>query len=745
YKRALAMGAKTLRRKRLRLAVTIILCFISFAAFGFADVVVAFDAQKVASTALYESNDNYVSFNAYFGDGDDSGARGKVQDVVGLDCSSSDLQKIRQTMGLDFQGVINANANIVFWNEELLSDGSGKEYYKNYSKGSLPASKKLFDAMGFKLYGRLPNNQEELVITKHCFDQISLAGIQGKDDDLLPDEVVDIQDFLDKNFSIVCGNSIYKIVGVVDTFADADRALLNCQPDDVYALNWTLRKYFGYGYHSLTYIYQSLYDKCVEENTLGEDSSNFGKPLSVSIRGEDQNLSAKGAASGESLKNVDKVIWLDGNGDRKELAENEIVIGVGAADFLWSPKSDIYENRTLCDYSKTFFNGKVSFKEMSLLQLRNYGKIDIAYCMEAEEISLQELEIYKDFCLANNPNRSLFDKLRSSGYKVIDLNCDPNTMTEDDWRFSYACYLSSTKSLTVDFDNIDGGYYKNVTGRKSGEELEKKYANRIFVENRIENDLISAKWTAAKDYSINFSGFSQHRNEYANVQFDDVPKIVGIYFPKEGDPDNYLINDKIYIKGLDYEQALYKYLIAPLSGTAKTKEVTELITTLQYDTSELRTFYCNNPIYFETDWLTGTYYGIKNIVIVVSAVIGLFAILLLGNYMEQSISSKKKEIGILRSVGAKKSDVFAIFVNEGVIITAIILALAIMGVGFATLGFNLLAPMSSGLSFNLKVLNFGIRQIALLLLVGFGTTAVASAIPLYKLSKKKPVDSIQDR
>ena len=751
YRRALAMGAKTMRRKRFRLAITILLCFLSFSAFGLADVMVGFDVKKTITSNFYESNENYISINAQIL-GEDPGDY-----TLREECSEEDLQRLRQLTGLDFQGVIDARFAPYVWDSDLLELDNGTEYYSAGDRtgsgwaGSLPASQELFDALGFKLYGRLPGNENEIVITRRRYDQYKLAGIElrGGREDITPEEIGDFQDFLDNiipriNASgYLTGNNygpLY-IVGVVDTFADADGRLLSCNPDNNYYLNWTLRRYFEKGYHNLSFIHQSLYDKWIEENEVKEDATGFGKAGGIWFNGA---TSSEGVASQEALKYVDNIIWLDGKGDRKELAENEVVIGIDSAVRLWPAGNALAESiARSARYTKRFFNNQVTFEYMSLSAFRDGGASLVAYCEEAEKLPSEKLEIYKQYC---KDVGNIFDD--GANFKMHDClvntnhfwsGSDPDTLQESQWRFSYACYLSCESQ-----GDVQGGYYDNITGEACGKAVSEKNTNRVFVENRIEKALSSMSQIDAQDYELNFSG-TQHRTDYSDIQYDSAPTIVGIYFPKEGYPSDYMINDKAYYKSLDYEPIMYNFLIAPLSGSARTKEAINLITDLHFDMSEFRTFYCNNPIYFELQDVAVTYNGLQKFMYWGSAIIGLFSILLLGNYIELSISSKKREIGILRAVGAKKSDIFAIFINEGAIITAIVVLLAVMGAGFLTLGFNMLAPSAFGLTYNIKVLSFGIRQIAVLLALCFGTTAIASAIPLIKLSKKKPVDCIQDR
>ncbi|MCM1295570.1 MAG: ABC transporter ATP-binding protein/permease [Muribaculaceae bacterium] len=745
YRRALAMGAKTLRRKKVRIVITIILCFLSFAAFGFADTMVAFDAKKAMSSSFYKGGENYVSFNTYIGDGMDEYSRGKVQDIQGISCSSNDLQRIKQLTGLDFQGVLHTTQlHILFYDDNLLEDESGIEYYKDHGKSStiLPASQELFDAMGFRLYGSLPNNKDEIVITKHCFEQIEIAGIIGLDETIKPGKVGDIEGFLNRKFRIGERSELYTIVGVVDTFADTDGALKNCNPKDEYTLNWMLRKYFGYGYHSLIYTHQSVYDNYINKY-YREDTSGFGR--SVEVYGIVAGI--RGVAKQDSLKYVDSIVWLDGKGDRKELAENEILIGIDRAKSLWPPDDDyrVEEKMGSAGADETYFNNLITCEYMSLLELRGGGAKLMAYCQEAERLPVEKLEIYKQYC--KDVGRVFSDLSYNTDKAIVFVDpnerlpydVNPEELSESKWRYSYACYLSH-RAIG---EEALGGYESNITGEPCGKDVAKEEnTTLIFINNRIKNAIEAMEQIDPQHYSIRYSGSG---SADVTPTFLTAPKIVGIYLPKEGFPTDYVINDKIYDNSLNYEETLFSYMIAPLNGELKTKDAVNMITDLHYDTSEVRNFYCNSYIFFEVDNVSGSFSAFSVIAYVVSGVLGLFTILLLGNYIEQSISSKKKEIGILRAVGAKKSDIFAIFINEGVIITAIILVLACIGADLLTLGLNALLLSWNGLTPSLSLLNFGIRQIAELIAVGFGTTAIASAIPLYKLSKKKPADSIQDR
>ena len=116
---------------------------------------------------------------------------------------------------------------------------------------------------------------------------------------------------------------------------------------------------------------------------------------------------------------------------------------------------------------------------------------------------------------------------------------------------------------------------------------------------------------------------------------------------------------------------------------------------------------------------------------------------MMGNYIGTSISNKKRDIGILRALGAKASDVFAIFVNESLIIAIINSILSIIVTAFACMGLNVMIKNMTQVGYT--VLFFGIRQIALLVAVSIAIAVITSLIPIYRMAKKKPIECIRDR
>ena len=107
-----------------------------------------------------------------------------------------------------------------------------------------------------------------------------------------------------------------------------------------------------------------------------------------------------------------------------------------------------------------------------------------------------------------------------------------------------------------------------------------------------------------------------------------------------------------------------------------------------------------------------------------------------------SISYKKREIGILRAVGAKSSDVFKIFFSEALVIALLnfILSLATV-IGAVTFANTYMR--SQGI--NITLLTFGVRQVVLMLLISIVVALVASFLPVWNIARRKPIDAIKNK
>ena len=121
----------------------------------------------------------------------------------------------------------------------------------------------------------------------------------------------------------------------------------------------------------------------------------------------------------------------------------------------------------------------------------------------------------------------------------------------------------------------------------------------------------------------------------------------------------------------------------------------------------------------------------------------VFASLMLTNFISTSITHKKQDIGILRAIGSRSNDVFRIFFAESFIIAMINYVLSLAGTISVTIVINSVLRNDAGLL--ITFLNFGIRQIGLLLLVSLAVAFIATFFPVKKIASMKPIDAIKNR
>ena len=197
-------------------------------------------------------------------------------------------------------------------------------------------------------------------------------------------------------------------------------------------------------------------------------------------------------------------------------------------------------------------------------------------------------------------------------------------------------------------------------------------------------------------------------------------------------------NGYYYYKYASHEQGIYAFAIAPM-GT-DTEFIRKLVEE-SYNEDNGTRFELQNQVMDTLGSFNGFIETCASVFIYVGLGFALFASLMMMNFISTSISYKRREIGILRAVGAKSSDVFKIFFSEALIIALINYVLSIIATIAATSVLNFLARQKG---LNVTLLNFGIRQIVLMLAVSVFVAAISSFLPVWNIAKRKPVDAIKN-
>ena len=198
----------------------------------------------------------------------------------------------------------------------------------------------------------------------------------------------------------------------------------------------------------------------------------------------------------------------------------------------------------------------------------------------------------------------------------------------------------------------------------------------------------------------------------------------------------YEVHSTKYIKNAD---AFYSdvFLLYDHS-TEQTKKYSELYQKDQFGEDDARLKFAG--VFMDNlEAVNDTVKEMSRLFLLVGAALAIFAALLLSNFISVSISQKQKDIGILRAMGTKGTEVFKIFFVETlIIVSACIFVSTIASIIICNI---INGAMSNNVGVELFI--FGIGSFALLALISMLTAFLATYFPVRNAAKKKPIESIR--
>ena len=329
-------------------------------------------------------------------------------------------------------------------------------------------------------------------------------------------------------------------------------------------------------------------------------------------------------------------------------------------------------------------------------------------------------------------------------------------MTEQNWN-DYEEW--ERQNRVTDFYNywylndVNYGYETNEFGTYSGRELnemaETAFLNMIggSIEDLLNSLVIESYERSYETESINliktydFKIVGTYDVESANhtqmIISDTVMTDYNTWYEEnmKGSMGDYFYEEDI----AEHDNGIWTYALAPLGSD---RSVVQKLVEMSYDENVDLKFELQNPI-MDTLGAFNEFIEIgSKIFFWVGVGFAVFSALLLMNFIATSISYKKREIGVLRAVGARSSDVFKIFFSEALIIAMInfILSTAVV-VG----GIIFVNTWMRNNGINITLLSYGVRQFALMLALSVGVALLSSFLPVYNIARRKPVDAIKDR
>ena len=255
-----------------------------------------------------------------------------------------------------------------------------------------------------------------------------------------------------------------------------------------------------------------------------------------------------------------------------------------------------------------------------------------------------------------------------------------------------------------------------------------------------------------KTYNVGIKLFNPYQGTAVGSTYEF--EIVGLIIPKSHMDNRMLVNNKTYDELLNYEKTNYEN-----TTIIETKYVNEGFANVIYVPYDKKDDSINEFWSIRSNekldkngtklGLTGSTINVLDSVddIVESfsqlflwggIVLAVFAALLFSNFISVSIANKKKEIGILRAIGAKGSDVFKIFFSESVILSIVCVITSSIGTIFIGMLLNKLIDLG------VSIFVFGITSLLVIILIATLTALLATFLPVFKIARKKPIESIRN-
>lgn len=146
--------------------------------------------------------------------------------------------------------------------------------------------------------------------------------------------------------------------------------------------------------------------------------------------------------------------------------------------------------------------------------------------------------------------------------------------------------------------------------------------------------------------------------------------------------------------------------------------------------------YLIDQVNYEMRFLKPLFFWISLGTIILSALFVLY-------YSSGVIAEKKRDLGVLRAMGASRADVIKIFLAENgiFVVSLVLLATIFSAMGVVIVNANFIKLFG----FSVALISYSIRQIALTAAIAVGAVVVGIIIPLIKLLCAKPVDLIAGR
>ena len=693
---AVKIGASSMKVKPFRLFFTILLTFISFTMFGLFSTMTFFDPLATEAQTYIDSYyeelpiiKQYVVRNYYTINGETE----MYESAHDTGFGSAEYKELKEKYGDKALGVFNYSETATS-HSRFIFEGSNELTYYSYFSAKLIGFAE-FDREAWRdamltdtdLNALGPN---DIIISSYTFDSLKALGVDGIDGHKL--RLNDYGDIVGCEVEITAANGNSEVLTVAGVYRNDPpqkfahlKGMDSDQMDDNdFTLADALQRDTNYSSYCIALVGDDFYEA---HKTAFSGSSPIKLAFDFTYPMQNAQLSIY-----ESDGSILHSTYVYGYGSLP--AEN----GDDPAPYIM-----FFDERT----DAALNDGEIVIGIDSI-----YGISDAFY--ELYDKKHDEIEALDD------------EQLKEQKFNELDI-----------WYYDFWEYLNRiSQGYTYD----DNGSRVYLTAEQLAEAMD---GIREVVNYGLESGIIS------DEISIDNSGGPVYGNyklagymcgtlnsDYGNCVYlspDDKYDIVfelGTY-PED---DNYNREETNYVPPKD---AKYSSVILPMPSDGEVREIVYNRGNAGEDDSYIMVY---SAITNEIDSANFVIEMLSEVFLWIGVVMAVFAMLLLFNFISVSITYKKKEIGILRAVGARSADVFKIFYSESAIITIICYVLAAVASNVVCFVLN---EIIASTLMDVSLFVFGPLSWLVMAGIAVATSLIATFLPVYAIAKRKPVESIR--
>lgn len=730
--RAVKMGLSGLKTKPIRLIFTVFLSVVAFTLFGVVATMMNFDAAYSVAKAMESSpydnvelTKNYKFTQKYYSK--ESGGEWKLESSYdGMNSTlfnAGDLTALNNNeAGLTFIGVYNYAADSgldgggldrsrrFLVSENFGTIKSNDFYSQNGSISGFADIEKYVNGGDFSLIGKYPAANDEIAVSDYIYQSFKAYGFRSVDEN---------------------GQSSGEPVQI-----ENERELIGKQ---IY-----LKREYGNGrLYTITGV--------VKINGALYNDSRF-TAIKTRADSKEENSSA---SKNQNTMTADEKAYQNNVNTLKDYLSGSLHTVAFVSDGFYSANKNYFYSEYSKYIERKYALGKVAGGSQGYDDSDSFSYFD-------EDAVKKNSDAFTFYTLDLNS----FALTKASGYDVSKKNDRYGVYLP----LSNNNYISGTINVFDRLKTLTDSYYTNAINNSYGE----------TEEDRVEQKRLQAEQDAfytalnESDYPV---AFTYLKKAYDNRSEDDTDwtavlntlKSIKVmndknaecsldvrgFYSLVGDGESCIFTSQEMIKEYgftsnrygdgsewkDENETKYKFpedgkYSSVIALTDNTVEQTKYILHYGDDTFKIK---MTNQVYQSVDFMAEMVSTLKKVFLIVAAVLGVFSALMLFNFISVSISAKSKEIGILRAVGARGTDVFKIFFAEGGFISFICFLLSAVAAFFVCNALN--NSISEAIS--IKMLEYGWIEIGLIFAVAAVVSIIATIIPVVHAAKKPPVESIR--